>query len=101
MVKIESTLLPVDLTEFRAHVEKLPFGKRLPNALYVLLDGASFGQPLDGLIEQLVVKGVSKGSGLPFGHFSTSTIERIAIVVGDRPFGYFSRQSAAVRLPEN
>jgi DNA phosphorothioation-associated putative methyltransferase len=42
------------LDEFRQHVESIPFGKRLPSALYVYRDGVtSFGEKLDLLLAQV------------------------------------------------
>jgi hypothetical protein len=47
----------VNLADYRACVEQLPYGKRLPGAVYVLREeGTKFGEPLDGLIGRLVVK---------------------------------------------
>ena len=43
------------LDDFRQHVESIPFGKRLPSALYVYRDGATpFSEKLDLLLRQIV-----------------------------------------------
>jgi len=40
----------MNLAEYRQHIEAIPYGKRLPSALYVFrIDGASFGEKLDAL----------------------------------------------------
>ena len=41
--------------EYKGHLERIPFGKRLPSALYVCRDDAPrFGEPLDSFLETLV-----------------------------------------------
>jgi hypothetical protein len=47
----------VELAEYKSHVEGLPFGKRLPGAVYVLRDPTlGFGKGLNELLERLVAK---------------------------------------------
>jgi hypothetical protein len=46
--------LPVNLPEYREHVEAIPYGKRLPSALYVFrAEGASLGEKLDALLTRV------------------------------------------------
>jgi hypothetical protein len=41
----------MNLAEYRQYVEAIPYGKRLPSALYVFrADGASLGEKLDALL---------------------------------------------------
>jgi DNA phosphorothioation-associated putative methyltransferase len=45
------------LPDYSSHVTAIPFGKRLPGALYVLReDGVKLGESLDGLLERLIAK---------------------------------------------
>ena len=47
----------MNLVEYKQCVEQLPYGKRLPAALYVHRDGgSSFGEKLDLLISKLVTR---------------------------------------------
>jgi hypothetical protein len=42
------------IDEYREEVESLPYGKRLPSAVYLYRDGATtFGEKLDTLLRQL------------------------------------------------
>jgi hypothetical protein len=45
-------LREMNLAEYRQHVEAIPYGKRLPSALYVYRDGMStFGKKLDEMLD--------------------------------------------------
>jgi hypothetical protein len=47
----------MDLSEYRSCVQQIPFGKRLPSAVYVLRAGGQrLGQLLDTLLERLEKK---------------------------------------------
>lgn len=44
----------MEFAEYKSCVERVPFGKRLPGAVYVLREeGAGFGEPLDSLLGRL------------------------------------------------
>ena len=44
----------MNLAEYRQHVEAIPYGKRLPSALYVFrAEGASLGKKLDALLTRV------------------------------------------------
>ena len=46
----------MNLAEYRQYVEAIPYGKRLPLALYVFrADGASLGEKLDALLARVAV----------------------------------------------
>jgi len=47
----------MEFAEYKSCVERVPFGKRLPGAVYVLRqEGVGFGEPLDSLLRRLVTK---------------------------------------------
>ena len=44
----------MNLAEYRQHVEAIPYGKRLPSAIYVFrVEGASLGEKLDALLTRV------------------------------------------------
>ena len=50
-------LMIMEFAEYKNFVERVPFGKRLPGAVYVLRgEGAGFGEPLDELLKRLEAK---------------------------------------------
>src|SRR6266513_363399 len=47
----------MEFAEYKNFVERVPFGKRLSGAVYVLRgEGGGFGEPLDGLLKRLEAK---------------------------------------------
>jgi hypothetical protein len=47
----------MDLSQYRECVERIPYGKRLPSALYVCREATTrFGEPLDGVLQALVTR---------------------------------------------
>ena len=45
----------MQLSEYQRAIARIPFGKRLPTAIYVIRDGAtSLGEELDRLIGQVI-----------------------------------------------